>query len=50
MLDEDFLAEMRAKTDQREREEVYTALQYGLSADALCVLFVRNWLHKSHVL
>ena len=31
MLDEGFMAEMRAKTVQQEREEVYAALQYAAS-------------------
>ena len=31
MLDEGFMAEVRAKTVQQEREEVCTALQYAAS-------------------
>ena len=35
MLDEGFIAEMRAQTFQQEREEVYAALQYAASFHCL---------------
>ena len=39
MLDEGFVAEMRAKTMQQEREEVYASLQYAASFHCL----VEEW-------
>ena len=39
MLDEDFMAETRAKTAQQVREEIYVALQYAASFHCL----VEEW-------
>ena len=39
MLDEGFMAEMRTKTVQQGREEVYAALQYAAS----CHCLVEDW-------
>ena len=39
MLDEGFMAEVRAKTVQQEREDVYAALQYGASFHCI----VKEW-------